>query len=189
MTIGQHDVALGGLEPIGGELAQLLGHLAGGCHHRAPVVEQRLRTSGAHVVRGHRRVLVHELEARLVHAQLLGGELAQGHHRAGAALLGAGDDLPGAVSIDLHVGARWHREARPPTDGDSDRLVVGELGSVPGRRGRGLDALLQTDLTVGLAAGALDPGVDRIASPELDGIESGCFGHLVGVRFECPARL
>ena len=89
-----------------GQLLELLGDLPGGGDHGAPVVEQGLRAGGAHVVGGDAGVLVDELEVLGLHAELVGDQLAQRHHGAGAALLCAGDDLPAAVAVDLHVRAR-----------------------------------------------------------------------------------
>ena len=103
VTIGQHDVGRRRLEVLGGQRLELLGDLTGGRHYRAAVVEDRLRPGGAHVVRRHRRVLVDQLEVFGKHAQLVGGQLAQGHHRAGAAFLSTGDDLPRTVAVDLDV--------------------------------------------------------------------------------------
>ena len=174
---------------IGRQLAQLLGHLPGGGHDRSPVVEHGLRAGGPHVVRGDRRVLVDELEVLGLHAQLVGGELAQSHHRAGAALLGAGDDLAGTITVDLDVGARRHREARPPADGHTDRLVVRQRLPVAGGGGGHLDALLQPDLAVGLPARSDGSGVDGVASAELDRVHPDGLGDLVGVRLERPAAL
>ena len=43
---------------------------------------------------------------------------------------GAGDDGPGAVAVQLHVGARVRAEGRPPAARDADGLVLGQIPSV-----------------------------------------------------------
>ena len=88
-----------------GGVEQLLAHVLRGLDHRAPAVERGLGAGRAHVPRAGVGVLVEDRESRRVHAQHLGGEQRQRHHRAGAVLLRAGDDRAGAVAVELHVGA------------------------------------------------------------------------------------
>ena len=54
----------------------------------------------------------------------------EGHDRTGTALLGASDDHPGAVAVDLDVRTGRTGEARPPRDRDADGLVVRQVVAV-----------------------------------------------------------
>ena len=63
-----------------------------------------------------RRVLIDELEILGLHPQLLRRQHPESHDRTGTALLGASDDHPGAVAVDLDVRTGRTGEARPPRD-------------------------------------------------------------------------
>ena len=163
--------------------------LVGREQHGAAVVERRLGAGGAHVVRAGVGVLVEQREVLGRHPELVRRELAQRHHRAGAALLRAGDDHPGAVGVELDVRARGARERRPPADGDADRLVLGQLLAVLRQGGRLLEALARADHVVDLAARALVARAEHVAPAQLEPVHPDRARHLVDVLLERPARL
>ena len=116
-----------------------------------------------------------------MHTEFIGGELAKGHHRPRAALLGAGDDLTASVAVDLHHGPTGSAEARPPADCHADGFVVGQGLAVASRgRGRG-DALLHADFAVDLSTRPDETGIDGVEAAEVDRVHAEGLGDLVGV--------
>ena len=121
-------------------------------------------------------VLVGDREVVGPHAELLGGEDRQGHHGAGAVLLGAGHDPSAAVGFDPDEGARRAGRAEPPAGRDADRLVRPERPVGVDPLDRGLQRLDRAVALVALAGRALVAVVDEVAPPELDRVEPDAGG-------------
>ena len=166
---------------VSGKIAQLRRNLTSTLDDGAAVVEQGLRTGRAGVVRSRRRVLIDELEILGLHPQLLRRQHPEGHDRTGTALLGAGDDHPGAVAVDLDVRTGRTGEARPPRDRDADGLVVRQVVAVGRGPNGSIETAAESDLAVHLTGSALDPLVDDVGSTELDRIHANHGGKFVGV--------
>ena len=165
------EVVARGFELLGCRVEQLVAELDRGGDDGAAAVERRLRAARAHVVRGRVGVLVEDREVLRPHPELLGDEGRHRHHRAGAVLLGTRDDRARPVRIELHVGAGLGREARPPADGDPDRLVLGQFLPVADQLDRLLERLLHRDPLEHLARRGDRAVLDQRPAPQLDRVE------------------
>ena len=189
LAVGELEVLARHLQPLGRHVEQHVADLSGGRDDGAPVVHGRLRARGAGVERGRLRVLVEDREARRIHAEHVGGQERERHHGAAAVLLRARDDRPGAVAVQLHVGARGVPEGRPPAARDADRLVLGEVALGSDQLQGPLERLPDGDRPEHLARRALGALLEQRAPAQLDGIEPERLGELVHVLLERPADL
>src|SRR4029078_10695021 len=101
----------------------------------------------------------------------------------------AGDDGARPVAVDLHVGAGGDAERRPPADGDTDRLVLGQVLAVADQLDRPLQRIRGTDVLEHLPGGTLVAVLDDVAAAELDRVHAQLPGHRGQVLLARPARL
>ena len=158
--------------------------------HGAAVVERRLRPARAHVPRGRVGVLVEEREVLRPHAELLGDEQRQRHHGAGAVLLRAGDDRPGAVAVELHVRARRSRRSTAT----SRRRRRSPRRRAVRRRSRSARRPSRASPCIAIRSKHLAGGGDRAlldqrAPAQLDRVDAEGRRELVHVLLERPAHL
>jgi hypothetical protein len=172
-----------------GRVEQLLPNLLRGREDRAAVVEGRLRPARPHVPRRDVGVLVQDRDVVRIDAELLTDEHRHRHHGAAAVLLRAGHDRCAAVAVHLHVRAGRRGHAWPPADGDTDRLVVGQVAAVADHLDRALERVAHTDLLEDLTGRALGALLDQRPTTEVDGVHADRGRDLVHVLLECPAHL
>src|SRR5207247_10120668 len=134
-------------------------------------------------------VLIGDRELLGLHAELLGGEDRQPHHRAGAVLLGAGDDPSAAVGLRADERPRRPRRAEPPAGRDADRLVRAEGITRASPLDRELERLDRAVALVLLSGRTLVAVADEVPPAELDRVEPDPGRDDVVMLFDGPAAL
>ena len=189
VAVAQLEIGDAGLEGGRRQVEELAADLAGRLDDGPTVVERRLAARAAAVVRAGVGVLVGDREILRPHPELLGGEDREGHHGAGAVLLGAGHDPAAAVALDPDEGPRRTGRAEPPAGRDPDRLVQTKRTVGLDRADRPFERLGRAVALVALAGRTLVAVADEVAEAELDRVEADSPGQHVVVLLDRPAGL